>query len=128
MLKAMKVSIGLSLGLCLILSGCANTNGVTTKSYPNDGFLGTTNANPNYPTSPTYHNYSSDRGMVESALKNVAGIQNSRVVFNGRRLNITVSVPRNTSPEEQQRIEAQALEAVSNMMPRYDVKVVVKRQ
>ncbi|MGN7384326.1 Uncharacterised protein [Chlamydia abortus] len=113
--------------LSLLVTGCGN-NGVRARSYPDDGLLGATSANPNYPTSPTYHNYSADRRMVNHALREIGGIQNTRTVFNGRRLDITVYVPRDTSQEEYQRIEAQALEAVSYMLPRYDVRVNVRRQ
>ncbi|MDB5056091.1 MAG: hypothetical protein JWM44_4141 [Bacilli bacterium] len=111
---------------CVILSvGCGNkaqTEG-KTKAYANDGYLGTTAANPNDPTNPTFHTYAMDASMVKSTLRKINGIDNASVIFKGPHLYVYLDLNKDIDLESAMRIKQEARDAVSAMMPRYQVKV-----
>lgn len=113
---------------CISLSGCTNTqqNQASRGTYPKDGYLGATSANPGYPTSPTFHNYSADVRMVKSALADIEGVQDIRVVINGSDMGVTIKVAKQTSLQDAKHIQQKAEDSVSYMLPRYNVKVNVK--
>lgn len=110
----------------LSLVGCAkkDTN-LKTQNYANDGLLGTTNANPNFPTSSSFHTYASDKSLVLKALEPIKGIRNARIVFRGADLMVSLVLDPATDIESAMLIKYAALGSVSQMMPRYRVKVNV---
>jgi hypothetical protein len=107
-----------------VSSACGDNHQV--KPYASDGRLGTSNSNPNMPTSPTYHTYNDDTQMIYAALKPIKGIRNVSVRLHGADATIIIRPDDLASTEDRQRIAKQAQTAVSAMMPRYRVHVDVK--
>jgi hypothetical protein len=108
------------------LVGCGNNEKkLKTKTYANDGLLGTTGGYPNIPTNPSFHTYASDKSLVLKALTPIKGIQSSRIIIRGPDLTVNLDLDPATDIETAMQIKYAALGAVSQMMPRYRVKVNV---
>jgi hypothetical protein len=93
--------------------------------YARDGLLGTTGANPNIPTNPSFHTYPVDKSLVQQALRPIKGIRGSRIIFSGANLYVNLDVDQATDIVTAMQIKQAAWNAVSEMMPRYRVKVNV---
>jgi hypothetical protein len=116
----------------LLLNGCGRPvtdekmdSKPKANTYAKDGLLGTTDANPNIPTNPTYHTYTLDASLVKDALKKINGIQSSTVLFRGPNIFINLNLDNRIDLETAMQIKRAARDAVSQMMPRYNVKVSV---
>lgn len=96
------------------------------KSYDNDGYLGMTNTNPNLHMNPTYHNYTVDTNMMRGALNGIRGVTANRIMTNGSRATVTLTVPPGTSDEEVMRIRSEAEQALNHAVPRYTYRLKVK--
>ena len=110
----------------LALTGCGkkDTN-MKTKAYDNDGLLGTTGGYPNFPTNTSFHTYSNDKSLVLKALSPINGIRNTRIMFRGPDLIVNLDLDPATDIETAMQIKYAALGSVSQMMPRYRVRVNV---
>lgn len=119
--------MSLILLLQLALTGCGNkdTGSLKTKSYPNDGLLGTTGGYPNLPTNTAYHTYNNDKSLVLKALTPIKGIRGTRINFRGADLIVNLDLERETDIETAMQIKYAAIKAVSEMMPRYRVRAIV---
>jgi len=126
--RLMRAAVPLAL-ILLILTGCAQHAPEPTasqlKTYSNDGLLGITDANPNLPLNSSYHTYAVDQQMVVSVLKQVPGIANARILFNGPHLNIYLKLPKGTTPQMAAQVQQAAFQAICLNMPRYQVNVFV---
>lgn len=122
----LQTAIGM-LCIFLLLSGCGG-NGVKsqTKDFPNDGLLGTTYANPNDPSNPTYHNYRADSNLIKQAIPLRKEIQSSSIAFNGPTILVTLTLDADTDAQTVKQIRQETRMSVSNNMPRYKVQVKVK--
>jgi gamma-glutamylcysteine synthetase len=118
------LAILLIIQLGLVGCGKKETN-MKTKAYANDGLLGTTGGYPNIPTNPSFHTYANDRSLVIKALTPIKGILNSRIMFRGPDLIVNLDLDPATDIETAMQIKYAALGSVSQMMPRYRVKVNV---
>jgi hypothetical protein len=106
--------------------GCGQTaEKQKINSYANDGLLGTTGGHPNIPTNPSYHTYANDKSLVLKALSPIKGIRSSRITFRGPDLYVNLDLDPNTDIETAMHIKYAALGSVSQMMPRYRVKINV---
>ena len=122
--KSSFVTLVIILIIQLGLIGCSNNEKkMKTKAYANDGLLGTTGGYPNIPTNPSFHTYAMDKSLVMQALKPIKGIRNSRIIFRGPDLIVNLELEPATDIETAMDIKYTALRAVSQMMPRYRVKV-----
>lgn len=112
-----------------IQAGCASPseefNPSSKKSYPRDGYLGATSANPGFPTSPTFHHYPADIRMVKQALAPFDEIEKIHVGIEGADMNIRLRASAKLSAEDKARLQKEAQDSVSYMMPRYNVDVQV---
>jgi hypothetical protein len=116
----------LLLCLLLVLTGCGQSGGQPkAKAYSNDGYMGITDANPNIPTNRSFHTYAVDKSLVLQALQPISGIRSSRIIFRGPNLSVHLDLDPAIDTETAMRIKQTAFEAVSEMMPRYRVKVNV---
>jgi hypothetical protein len=113
------------LAIQLGLMGCGKETNMKTKAYANDGLLGTTGGHPNIPTNPSFHTYANDKSLVLKALSPIKGIRNSRIIFRGPDLIVNLVLDPATDIETAMQIKYAALGSVSQMMPRYRVKVNV---
>lgn len=124
--KSSFVILAIVLVIQLGLVGCGNNEKkMKTKAYANDGLLGTTGGYPNIPTNPSFHTYAMDKSLVMQALKPIKGIRSSSIVFRGPELTVNLDLEPATDIETAMDIKYTALAAVSQMMPRYKVKVNV---
>jgi len=124
--KSSVLLMGIVLIVQLGLAGCGNNDkNMKTKAYKNDGLLGTTGGYPNFPTNPSFHTYAMDKSLVMQALKPIEGIRSSRIVFRGPDLLVNLDLEPAIDIETAMDIKYNALAAVSEMMPRYRVKVNV---
>lgn len=131
--------MGLSMVFALIivvsvsLAACGGgSNGTVTenrvKPYDRDGMLGTTNSNPNLPTSPTYHTYGKDRKLVEDTLATFPEISNPRVSFNGATITIRYREPEGYTEEQSKKLREDLAAALRYMLPRYDFRLESDRR
>ncbi|WP_010278526.1 hypothetical protein [Paenibacillus senegalensis] len=115
--------------LLAAIAGCASPaeefNPSSRQSYPQDGYLGATSANPGLPTSPTFHNYTTDVRMVKQALTPLDGVERIHVGIEGADMRIRLKAAASLSPEQTAELQQKAQESVSYMMPRYNVSVEV---
>lgn len=113
--------------LALIAGGCANNDYEHTKTYSHDGYMGYTNSNPNMPGRYMSLNYEADGNMVKQVLEPIEGIERTQVIFNGTAMLVNLRVNKNLSDEEVEKIGMKAQSVVQYNMPRYHVRVEMKR-
>lgn len=124
--KSSYVTLAIALIIQFGLVGCGNNEKkLKTKTYANDGLLGTTHGYPNFPTNSSFHTYAMDKSLVMQALKPIKGIRNTRIVFRGPDLTVNLELEPATDIETAMNIKYAALDSVSQMMPSYRVKVNV---
>jgi hypothetical protein len=127
-----KLAAAVLIGSLFISSACqkqdkaSGPNGVN--AYSKDGYLGITDANPNMPTSPTYHTYSDDVQMMKSAIRQIPQVRSSSVTLNGPVAIVKLNVPQHISETEREKIRQEALSRLTMMMPRYSFQVSVSRR
>jgi len=103
------------------------SNSHQVKTYGHDGYMGYSNSNPNVPNSFSYLNYKSDGKFAGEVLKQVKGVKDSSITFNGQYLRAFLTVERNVSNEEMKEIQRKAQSLLQSNMPRYQVKVETGR-
>lgn len=98
------------------------------KSYSKDGMLGVSDVNPNMPLSPTYHHYSDDTNVMKEAIKQVPQVTSSTITTNGPVASVTITVPAALTDQQAEAVRQDAYDKISKAVPRYKVKVAVKRK
>jgi hypothetical protein len=111
----------LTLGACQRQSAQGTGQGTTT--YSTDGYMGLTNANPNFPTNESYHTYDDDVRVMEEALKQIPGISSSTITINGPKAVVRINVPPQTNDADMERVRLEAQRRLTLAMPRYSVQV-----
>lgn len=111
------------------LTGCNRISDDKAKaqSYSIDGRLGTTQSNPNLPTSPTYHTYSRDVNMIHQTAMQIVGVKDVTVVLRGADATIHVKLQDDLNIEDAMRVKREAHDAITRAMPRYHVRVIVSK-
>ncbi|WP_138756090.1 hypothetical protein [Paenibacillus sinopodophylli] len=115
------------LTLAIALSACGSNKQDQAKTYGNDGYMGYSNSNPNLPNRLQYLNYNADGNMIEQVLEPIAGIQKTRIYFNGTALHVNLDVDDSLSDGQVEQLRAKAQSVVQYNMPRYSVHVEAKR-
>ncbi|MCL6608063.1 MAG: hypothetical protein K6T74_08230 [Geminicoccaceae bacterium] len=117
--------------LALLASGCAagnhSSSSIQPNSYANDGYLGTTNANPHIPGRHMALHYKNDAVLIQQAIKNVRGVRGSRVTFNGADAYVTIVLAPDLNPNEAATVERQAASVLRFHFPRYTIHVTSTR-
>ncbi|OXM83169.1 hypothetical protein [Paenibacillus rigui] len=98
------------------------------KSYSKDGMLGVSEVNPNMPLSPTYHHYEDDTNVIKEAIRQVPQVSSSNISLNGPVAAVTLTVPSGLTDQQAEAIRQDAYDKISKAVPRYKVKVAVKRK
>lgn len=111
------------------LTGCnrISEDRAKAQSYSIDGRLGTTQSNPNLPTSPTYHTYSRDVNMIHQTAMQIAGVKDVTVVLRGADATIHLKLQEDLNIEEAIRVKREAHDAITRAMPRYHIRVIVSK-
>lgn len=94
----------------------------------NDGMMGLSNSNPSMRTSPMSNNYKRDEQMVDLALEPIEGIDSYRIMINGAKLHIKLTLSDNITSAQAQEIEEQAIEVLTYQLPRYEIEVTSNYQ
>ncbi len=121
--------IALLTGLCLLLAltGCATNgktgSGVKTQNYKQDGYLGQTNAHPGLPGHHIVTDYKNDNLSMRRAIKNVPGVADSSITFNGADAYVTIKLEAGLAPREIPTVEQQAATVLRFNYPRYTIHV-----
>jgi hypothetical protein len=125
--KAIGFTIALFSAVALA-SGCGNnsgtnSNGVKSQGYSDDGFLGMTNNRPRLPGHHTVTNFGVDNGSMRDAIKNVPGVADSNVTFNGADAYVTIKLEKGLLAREIPTVEQQAATVLRFNYPRYTIHV-----
>jgi len=106
-----------------VLAGCgSNPHQMEANRYAEDGYLGMTNTNPNFPMNPAYHNYSKDRQMMLRALKQLGIDKQSTISIQGGTAVVTIRLgePLKKDADDIRRI---VFSMLKGYVPRYDYKI-----
>jgi len=113
--------------LCVLMiaAGCGknNGNGIKTKGYGDDGYLGLTNSYPKIPGHHMTSTYSNDDNLMKEAIRNVPGVAGSNVVFNGAEAYVTIKLAPGLQANEIPTVERQAAAVLRFNFPRYAIHV-----
>lgn len=110
----------------IMLAGCnvQRTGEERSRPYPNDGYLGLSQSNPNLQTSPTHYTYAKDVRLVREALNEWPQVRNAIVWIHGGTLHVRLQFDDGLVDEQEiDRLEQEALEKLEYTFPRYEVKV-----
>lgn len=107
-----------------LAAGCAKTNGgMNAQRYSDDGYLGTTNANPHVPGRNMALNYKNDAKLMQDAIRNLPGLNSASVTFNGSEAYVTLKMDRSLDDRRVLTLERQAAAALRFNFPRYSIHV-----
>jgi hypothetical protein len=113
----------------VVLSAACNAGGagkgsnMNTQNYSNDGYLGTTNANPHIPGRFMALTYANDARMMQNAVRGVDGVTGANVTFNGANAYITLKLDPGIDSRRIPTIERQAAAVLRFNFPRYNIFV-----
>ncbi|MBP1994975.1 hypothetical protein [Paenibacillus eucommiae] len=117
--------LGLIAGVLLLsgLMGCSS--GVKQKSqvkpYPEDGYMGLTSVNPNFPLNPTYHHYQDDASLMKAVLAQFPEIKHSQLTIRGPIVDVKLQYKDGLSPSQIEQVKSAAYMALKTNMPRYTI-------
>ena len=117
--------------ICMAIAfagGCAqggfgkNSN-MNPRQFSNDGYLGTTNANPHIPGRYMSLTYDNDAKLMRQVLRDVDGVAGANITFNGANAYVTLKLKPGIDAKRVPTIERQAAAVLRFNFPRYDVFV-----
>jgi len=115
------------ISLLMLGSGCGRTttnlNGVKSQSYGADGYLGMSNSNPRLPGHHLVTDYHKDNASMRQAIKNLPGIADSNITFNGADAYVTIKLVPGLQAREIPTLEQQAATVLRFNYPRYTIHV-----
>lgn len=131
MVKAWIQASVASAALCaLLLAGCAaggngnaGNGGVTAHRYKQDGYLGQQNARPDLLGRRSATGYANDSVSMREAIRNVPGVADSSVTFNGADAYVTIKLAQGLNAREIPTVEQQAATVLRFNYPRYTIHV-----
>lgn len=120
------------IGVIMILPGCGinvgkNPDKVRTQSYADDGYLGRSSGNPRLPGHHIVTNYGTDNTSMREAIRNVPGVADSSVTFNGADAYVTIKLAPDLMAREIPTVEQQAATVLRFNYPRYIIHVTSMR-
>ncbi|MFD0713155.1 hypothetical protein [Paenibacillus sp. GCM10027626] len=116
----------LAVMLLITTGACSGRDkGMAAKSYGRDGYLGLSNSNPHLPNKHgNYLNYGSDGDFVIEKMKEINGVSDVNVMFQGVELYVTLTAQKGY---DKQYLHQEALASLQKNMPRYNAHVEVTR-
>lgn len=115
-----------------LASGCAGQNagnagnGMKTQNYGNDGYLGTTNANPQINRSLAVSDANA-ADMMRRAIGDLRGVVGAHILFNGPDAYVTLKVDPSLDARTVPTVEREAAAILRFNFPRYTVHVSTLR-
>jgi len=110
-------------------SGCAgqnaaNTgNGVKTQNYGNDGYLGTSNANPHLPGPNTAVTDANAADMMRRTIGDLRGVVGANITFNGPDAYVALKIDPGLDARTVPTVEREAAAILRFNFPRYTIHV-----
>jgi len=109
-----------------VIAGCGSSpHQMEGKRYAEDGYMGITNTNPNFPMNPAYHNYSKDRQMMRRALKELGVDKQSTIRIRGATAIVTIRLGQ-SEPAQRDEMRRKAFSMLKGYVPRYDYKIQIE--
>jgi hypothetical protein len=112
----------------MIVSGCGNndetkSNGVKAESIGNNGMRGMANNHSHLPGHHAVTDYDRDNASMKQAIKNLPGVSDSNVTFNGADAYVTIKLAPGLQAREIPTLEQQAATVLRFNFPRYTIHV-----
>jgi len=113
----------------VLSSGCggnnaANTgNGMKTQSYGNDGYLGTSNANPHLPGPHMAVSDANAADQMRRSISDLRGVVGANITFNGPDAFVTLKVDPAIDARKVPTVEREAATILRFNFPRYTIHV-----
>ena len=108
------------------LSGCgSHPQQLEGNRYQEDGYLGMTNTNPNFPMNPAFHTYSKDRQMMRRALKELGIDKQSTIQIRGAVAVVTVRLGK-PGPADADEFRRKVHAQLKGHVPRYDYRIYIE--
>ncbi|OUM95672.1 MAG: hypothetical protein A9Z00_15465 [Thermobacillus sp. ZCTH02-B1] len=118
---------GVLLAAALAAAGCG-ADRTARDGYGNDGYMGLSRSNPHLPITGTAWSYRRDNAFAAELLSGLKGIRHIRITrTGGSHMRVHLDIDRSLSPEEAQRLAAQAEAILKENFPRYRVTVSADR-
>ncbi len=131
MLKHWKTIRYTAVAICVlaIVSGCGNNNdatntdGVKAESVGNNNFRGMAQNHSHLPGHHVVTDYDRDNASMKEAIKNLPGVSDSNVTFNGADAYVTIKLEPGLQAREIPTLEQQAATVLRFNFPRYAIHV-----
>ena len=110
-------------------SGCAGNNaantgnGMKTQNYGNDGYLGTSNANPHIPGRNLAVSDANAADMMRRAISDLRGVAGANITFNGPDVFVTLKIDPSLDARTVPTVEREAAAILRFNFPRYTIHV-----
>ena len=118
---------GVLLAAALAAAGCG-ADRTARDGYANDGYMWLSRSNPHLPITGTAWSYRRDNAFAAELLSGLKGIRHIRITrTGGSHMRVNLDIDRSLSPEEAQRLAAQAEAILKENFPRYRVTVSADR-
>ncbi|MCQ6563941.1 hypothetical protein [Paenibacillus mendelii] len=115
------IAIVMAMGAGACSNNDTSGNKPSTKSYGHDGYMGLSNSNPHlFNKNGSYLNYGEDGEFAKKKLKEINGIANMNIMFQGPNLYVTLKP---ASGVDDLQLRQKALSVLRYNMPRYIVHV-----
>jgi len=118
---------GVLLAAAIAATGCGNADRDAddpTDYYGNDGYMGTSNTNPNLPLTGTAWSYRRDNAFASQLLRGMKGIRDIRITrTGGSQMHVHLKIDKSLSREEAAQLAARAEAVLKENFPRYRVTV-----
>jgi len=114
---------GLAVCALMVSAGCGTHGGVKTQSYKPDGYMGMTSTHPGLPGHHIVTDYATDNTSMRRAIKNVPGVVDSSITFNGADAYVTIKLAPGLAAREIPTVEQQAATVLRFNYPRYTFHV-----
>jgi len=111
--------------LSLALVACGREAG-DSQRYPDDGYLGMSNANPNLLPNASSRSYYANSQIIKRTLMSIDGIRQVSSIANGPHVFVYLTLEEGLSEAEKDQIRRKAEKALSFNNPRYDFKVMLR--
>jgi len=112
--------------LGLAMAACGRDADNRSEPYPEDGYLGLSQTNPNLLPNSTGRTYYADSQVIKRTLMSIDGIQQVSSFANGPHVFVYLTLEEELSDEEKDQIRRKAEKALSFNNPRFDYKVMLR--
>ncbi|MFC5467340.1 hypothetical protein ACFPPD_01335 [Cohnella suwonensis] len=116
-------------GALSLAAGCGKTNndgannGLKAQGMANNDYMSARSVHPRLPGHHAVTNYSADNVSMKRAIKNLRGVADSNITFNGADAYVTIKLAPGLRPHEIPTLEQQVATVLRFNYPRYTIHV-----